>query len=155
MNKQFEFNEEDFRDPKKFMRKVRAMLRNMREGLDEEKRKDLDDLTNNHKNNIFEVRSWGSIKSLNSLEEAMNISEFMIKNGIESFFSITRKRGGDYNKNIDDVYEHYVNVDPLEFDEVFINNVNYLLEYYVEDEQYEKCVYLQWLQEQYAEYISK
>ena len=85
----------------------------------------------------------------------MNITEFMIKNGIQSFFSIPRRPGKTYHENIDAVYEHYVNVEQLEFHETFINNVNYLLEYYVEDEQYEKCVYLQWLREQYAEFISK
>ena len=157
MNKHFEFTEEDFNDPKKFMRKFRAMLKDMKEGLSEDRRKELDDFMKKTKGKteMFEIRRMGGIRSFNLFEDAMNITEFMITNGIESFFSIPRRPGKSYDKNIDEVYEHYVNVEVLEFDETFISNVNYLLEYYVEDEQYEKCVYLQWLQEQYAEHISK
>lgn len=157
MNKHFEFTEEDFNDPKKFMRKFRAMLKDMKEGLSEDRRKELDDFMKKTKGKteMFEIRRMGGIRSFNLFEDAMNITEFMITNGIESFFSIPRRSGKSYDKNIDEVYEHYVNVEVLEFDETFISNVNYLLEYYVEDEQYEKCVYLQWLQEQYAEHISK
>ena len=157
MNKNFEFSEEDFNDPKKFMKKFRAMLKDMKEGLSEDRRKDLDSFMrkSRFKTDMFEMRNVGGARSFGLFEEVMNITEFMITNGIQSFFSIPRRPGKTYHENIDAVYEHYVNVEQLEFDETFINNVNYLLEYYVEDEQYEKCVYLQWLREQYAEYISK
>jgi len=157
MNKHFEFSEEDFNDPKKFMKKFRAMLKDMREGLSDDRRKELDDFMKKSrvKTDMFELRNVRGARSFGLFEEVMNITEFMITNGIESFFSIPRRPGKTYDEHIDGVYEHYVNVEQLEFDETFISNVNYLLEYYVEDEQYEKCVYLQWLKEQYTEYISK
>ena len=157
MNKNFEFSDEDFNDPKKFMKKFRAMLKDMKEGLSDDRRKDLDDFMrkSKFKTEMFEIRGSRGTRTFGLFEEVMNITEFMITNGIHSFFSIPRRPGKTYDENIDAVYEHYVNVEQLEFDETFISNVNYLLEYYVEDEQYEKCVYLQWLREQYAEYISK
>lgn len=157
MNKNFEFSEEDFNDPKKFMKKFRAMLKDMKEGFSEDRKKDLDNFMrkSKFKTDMFEIRSTRGERTFGFFEDSMNITEFMIKNGIQSFFSIPRRPGKTYYENIDAVYEHYVNVEQLKFDETFINNVNYLLEYYVEDEQYEKCVYLQWLGEQYNEYISK
>ena len=156
MNKNFEFSEEDFNDPKKFMKKFRAMLKDMKEGLSEDRRKDLDNFMkkSRSKTEMFEVRDIRGSRKFAFFEE-MNITEFMITNGIQSFFSIPRRSGKSYDEHIDAVYEHYVNVEQLEFDDTFISNVNYLLEYYVEDEQYEKCVYLQWLKGQYTEYISK
>ena len=44
MNKNFEFSDEDFNDPKKFMKKFRAMLKDMKEGLSDDRKKDLDNL---------------------------------------------------------------------------------------------------------------
>lgn len=157
MNKHFEFSDEDFNDPKKFMKKFRAMLKDMKEGLSDDRKKDLDNFMrkSKFKTEMFEINSTRGSRTFGLFEEAMNITEFMITNGIQNFFSIPRRPGKTYHENIDAVYEHYVNVEQLEFHETFINNVNYLLEYYVEDEQYEKCVYLQWLREQYAEFISK
>ena len=157
MNKNFEFSEEDFNDPKKFMKKFRAMLKDMKEGLSDDRKKDLDNFMrkSKFKTEMFEINSTRGSRTFGLFEEVMNITEFMITNGIQNFFSIPRRPGKTYHENIDAVYEHYVNVEQLEFHETFINNVNYLLEYYVEDEQYEKCVYLQWLREQYAEFISK
>lgn len=155
MKKNFEFSEEDFNDPKKFMKKFRAMLKDMKEGLSEDRREDLNNFMRKSKFNadMFEARNIRGARSFSFFEE-INITEFMITNGIESFFSIPRRPGKSYDEHIDAVYEHYVNVEQLEFDKTLISNVNYLLEYYVEDEQYEKCVYLQWLKEQYREYIS-
>lgn len=157
MNKHFEFSDEDFNDPKKFMKKFRAMLKDMKEGLSEDRKKDLDNFMrkSKFKTEMFEIHSTRGSRTFGLFEEVMNITEFMITNGIQNFFSIPRRPGKTYHENIDAVYEHYVNVEQLEFHETFINNVNYLLEYYVEDEQYEKCVYLQWLREQYAEFTSK
>ena len=157
MNKHFEFSDEDFNDPKKFMKKFRAMLKDMKEGLSEDRKKDLDNFMrkSKFKTEMFEINGTRGTRTFGLFEEVMNITEFMITNGIQNFFSIPRRPGKTYHENIDAVYEHYVNVEQLEFHETFINNVNYLLEYYVEDEQYEKCVYLQWLREQYAEFISK
>jgi hypothetical protein len=157
MNKHFEFSDEDFNDPKKFMKKFRDMLKDMKEGLSEDRKKDLDNFMrkSKFKTEMFEINSTRGSRTFGLFEEVMNITEFMITNGIQNFFSIPRRPGKTYHENIDAVYEHYVNVEQLEFHETFINNVNYLLEYYVEDEQYEKCVYLQWLREQYAEFISK
>ena len=157
MNKHFEFSDEDFNDPKKFMKKFRAMLKDMKEGLSDDRKKDLDNFMrkSKFKTEMFEINGTRGTRTFGLFEEVMNITEFMIKNGIQSFFSIPRRPGKTYHENIDEVYEHYVNVEQLEFHETFINNVNYLLEYYFEDEQYEKCVYLQWLREQYAEFISK
>ncbi len=43
MNKNFEFNEEDFNDPKKFMKKFRIMLKEIKEGLSEQRGKELDE----------------------------------------------------------------------------------------------------------------
>ena len=157
MNKHFEFSDEDFNDPKKFMKKFRAMLKDMKEGLSDDRKKDLDNFMrkSKFKTEMFEINSTRGSRTFGLFEEVMNITEFMITNGIQNFFSIPRRPGKTYHENIDAVYEHYVNVEQLEFHETFINNVNYLLEYYVEDEQYEKCVYLQWLRGQYTEYISK
>lgn len=157
MNKHFEFSDEDFNDPKKFMKKFRAMLKDMKEGLTEDRKKDLDNFMrkSKFKTEMFEINNTRVSRTFGLFEEVMNITEFMIINGIQNFFSIPRRPGKTYHDNIDSVYEHYVNVDQLEFNKTFINNVNYLLEYYVEDEQYEKCVYLQWLREQYTEFISK
>ena len=156
MNKKFEFNEEDFNDPKKFMKKFRIMLKEIKEGLSEQRGKELDEYLKKTKGKteMFEIRNvknsrTSGRRSFGMFEDVMNITEFMIINGIESFFSIPRRPGKSFDKNIDEVYEHYATSEQLEFTESFISNVKYLLEYYVEDEQYEKCVVLQWLQEQY------
>lgn len=149
MSRHFEFNEEDFNDAKKFMKKLRAMLKEMKDKLGDEGKIEYNDFMREKR----DFKSGGS-KRFSLFEGAVKVTDFMITNGIENFFSITRKGGDGYEKNIDEVYEHYVNAN-LDFSETFINNVNYLLEYYVEDEQYEKCVYLQWLQEQYSEHMSK
>ncbi len=152
-----DFNEEDFNDPKKFMKKFKQLLNEIKNGLSDDRQKELDNFMKamKGKEEMFEVRRVRSGRGFNALENAINITDFMITNGIESFMSIPRRTNKAYDDNIDEVYDYYLNTEQFVFNETFINNVNYLIEYYVEDEQYEKCVYLQWLQEQYEEYISK
>lgn len=160
MEKRFDFNDEDFNDPKKFIKKFKELLKEMKEGLSEGRKKELDGFMKamKGKEDMFEVRRIRKQINLNDVglfDQVMNITEFMITNGIESFMSIPRRTNKGYHENIDEVYDYYMNAEQFEFNEVFISNVNYLIDYYVEDEEYEKCVYLQWLQEQYAEYISQ
>lgn len=160
MEKRFDFNEEDFNDPKKFIKKFKELLKEMKEGFSDERKKELDSFMKamKGKEDLFEVRRIRRATDLSGVglfDSVINITEFMITNGIESFMSIPRRTNKRYDDNIDEVYDHYLNSEQLEFSETFINNVNYLIDYYVEDEQYEKCVYLQWLQEQYAEHIAK
>jgi len=160
MEKRFDFNEEDFNDPKKFIKKFKELLKEMKEGFSEDRKKELDGFMKamKGKEDLFEVRRIRRSTDLSGMglfDSVINITEFMITNGIESFMSIPRRTNKRYDENIDEVYDYYLNSEQLEFNETFINNVNYLIDYYVEDEQYEKCVYLQWLQEQYAEHISQ
>ena len=160
MEKRFDFNDEDFNDPKKFIKKFKELLKEMKDGLSEGRKKELDSFMNamKGKEDMFEVRRVRRRVNLTDsglFDQVMNITEFMITNGIESFMSIPRRTNKGYYENIDEVYDYYMNAEQFEFNEVFISNVNYLIDYYVEDEEYEKCVYLQWLQEQYAEYISQ
>lgn len=161
MDNNFGFNEEDFKDPKKFMMKFREILKDMKSGLTEDRRKELSEFMKSVKHMNLQILDEKSIvngkprnRRFGSFEEAINVTKFMITNGIEEFLRIPKRMTRSYDKNIEEVYQHYVDVEQLEYTEVFISNVNYLIEYFVESEEYEKCVYLQWLQEQYSNHLS-
>lgn len=161
MDNNFGFSEEDFNDPKKFMKKFKEMMRDMKSGLTDERRKELEEFMRTVKNMNIRIvddnrtpKRGPREKRFGMFTDIMNVTDFMIVNGIEEFLRIPRRMTKSYDENIEEVYQHYVDVEQLEYTEVFIGNVNYLIEYFVESEEYEKCVYLQWLQEQYSNHLS-
>lgn len=146
MAEKFEFSEEELSDIGLFAKRFKELVKIINKNFAGDKKIELSNLMRSIRNQEKESslgerqtrpRNDGSIKTLSPLP-------YMIINGVELFIELNDKfKLQDINLRIDELYQYYVDTTDLEITPRLFSNLDYLINYYEDKEEFEKCVTLQ------------
>lgn len=145
-------NEEDMsNEMREFMKKLKEAMEQMKSdsGLKDDFFKMLEENRRGGRpvESLKELRSlrvYGDDR-IKSVEPNVMAIEFIIINGINSFLFESRtqdKRNEKLNLLYKELYNYYTQSNQVGTNEYTLDNINFLLEYYSEIEEYENCIEL-------------
>jgi hypothetical protein len=151
-------NEEMSNEMKEFMKRLKEAMEQMKNDsglkddffkLLEENRRDGKSIKRGKRlpESLMELKSlrvYGDDR-IKSIEPNLVAIEFIIINGINNFLfesNTQNKKNEKLDSLYGELYNYYVHSNQVGTNEYIIDNLDFLIEYYSEDEEYEKCIEL-------------
>ena len=146
MAEKFEFSEEELSDIGLFAKRFKELVKIINKNFAGDKKIELSNLMRSIRNQEKGMASIEGQNRARPVKEIRTLSPlpYMIQNGVELFIELNDKfKLQDINLKIDELYQYYVDTTDLEITPKLFSNLNYLIEYYEDKEEFEKCITLQ------------
>jgi hypothetical protein len=146
MAEKFEFSEEELTDIGLFAKRFKELVKIINKNFPGDKKMELSNLMRSIRNQEKGMASSEGQNRPKTVREIKTLSPlpYMIINGVELFIELNDKfKLQDINLRIDELYQYYVDTTDLEITPKLFSNLDYLIGYYEDKEEFEKCVTLQ------------